>query len=151
MTKEQKQIALILVMLPILAVVVLSGMKRKKVNPSVAVSQVSLKLVDSEVKEAIAIPVAADSNALETQKKHAEAPWGRDPFSSDTYKSGQANSELKLQGISCRKDNVGFAFINNEIVKKGDIIGGYEVGEILKDKVLLKKGSQSFYLTFPEE
>jgi hypothetical protein len=151
MTKEQKQITLILGMLPVLAAVVLSSMKHKKVNVPVAAPQTHLTLVDSEVKVPAAIPAAADSNALETQKKHAEAPWGRDPFSSDIYKSGQANSELKLQGISYRKDNVGFAFINNEIVKKGDVIGGYEVGEVLKDKVLLKKGSQSFYLTFPEE
>ncbi|MCX5708713.1 MAG: hypothetical protein NTY14_07100 [Candidatus Omnitrophica bacterium] len=151
MTKEQKQIAWILAMLPVLAVVVLSGMKRKKVNVPVAAPQAHLTLVDAEVKVPAPVSAAADRNALETQKKRAEAPWGRDPFSSDTYKSGQANSELKLQGISCRKDKVGFAFINNEIVKKGDIIGGYEVGEVLKDKVLLKKGSQSFYLTFPEE
>jgi hypothetical protein len=151
MTKDQKQIALILAMLPILAIALLSGMKRKKVNVPVAASQDPLTLVDAGVKVSAPIPAAADRNTLETQKKRAEAPWGRDPFSSDTYKSGQANSELKLKGISCRKDKIGFAFINDEIVKKGDIIGGYEVGEVLKDKVLLKKGTQSFYLTFPEE
>jgi hypothetical protein len=150
MTKEQKEIAMILGMLPVLAVAVLSGMKHKKINTPVAAPQSSLTLANAGIKVSTA-PAAADSNTLETQKRRAEAPWGRDPFSSDTYKSGQANSELKLQGISCRRDKVGFAFINNEIVKKGDIIGGYEVGEILKDKVLLRKGSQSFYLTFPEE
>jgi hypothetical protein len=150
MTREQKQIAVIVAMLPVLAFALLSGMKRKKVNTSAAASQVPLTLVDTEVKAPASAP-AADNNALETQRKRAEAPWGRDPFSSDTYKSGQANSELKLQGLSYRKDNVGFAFINNEIVKKGDIISGYEVGEVLKNRVLLKKGSQSFYLTFPEE
>jgi hypothetical protein len=150
MTKEQKQIAGILVMLPVLALVVLSSMNRKKAKGPIAQFQEPLIGVDAEVKVSSVLP-AADSKTLETQKKRAEAPWGRDPFSSDTYKSGQASSELKLQGVSYRKDNIGFAFINNEIVKKGDTIGGYEVEEVLKDRVLLRKGSQSFYLTFPEE
>jgi hypothetical protein len=151
MTKEQKQLAAILAMLPILAFFVLSGVNRKKPKRAAAISpQPSLTIVDAGVKVSSILP-AADSNVLDNQKKRAEAPWGRDPFLSDTYKSGQASSELKLQGISTRQDKVGFAFINNEIVRKGDSIGGYEVGEILKDRVLLKKGSQSFYLTFPEE
>jgi hypothetical protein len=150
MTKEQKQLAAILAMLPVLAFFVLSGASRKKSKVAAVNSQPTLAVVDAGVKVSSFLPVA-DSNTLENQKKRAEAPWGRDPFSSDTYKSGQASSELKLQGISTRKDNVGFAFINNEIVKIGDSIGGYEVAEISKDRVLLKKGTQSFYLTFPEE
>jgi hypothetical protein len=150
MTKEQKQIAVILAMLPVLAFLVFSGVSRKKPKGAGVGPQIPLTVVETGVKVSSLLP-AADSNALENQKKRAEAPWGRDPFSSGTYKSGQANSELKLQGISYRKDKVGFAFINNEIVKKGDSIGGYEVGEVLKDRVLLKKGTQSFYLTFPEE
>jgi hypothetical protein len=150
MTKEQKQIFGILAMLPVLALFVLSAMNHKKAKGSVAQPQGPLIVVDAGVKVSSVLP-AADSKMLETQKKRAEAPWGRDPFSSDIYKSGQASSELKLQGVSYRKDNVGFAFINNEIVKVGDTIGGYEVEEVLKDRVLLKKGAQSFYLTFPEE
>ena len=45
----------------------------------------------------------------------------------------------------------GYALINNRIVKKGDKVGEYEVFEISKDRVLLKKGNQSFYLVFSEE
>ena len=138
MTKEQKQIAGILAMLPVLAFYVLSGVNHKKTKKAAQSPQPPLMVVDAVVKVSSILPVA-DSNALENQKKRAEAPWGRDPFLSDTYKSGQANSELKLQGISYRKDNVGFAFINNQIVKIGDSIGGYEVGEVLKNRVLLKK------------
>jgi len=151
MTKDQKNIAFILIMLPVLAFLILSNLGRKKAKrpglqpqPAGSLTAVNPGLKISTVPE-------IDSNVLEIQKKRAEIPWGRDPFLSDIYKSGQNSSELKLKGISYRKDNVGFASINDEIVKKGDTINGYEVSEVLKDRVLLKKGNQSFYLTFPEE
>ncbi len=151
MTKEQKNIAFIFIMLPVLAILILNNLGRKKAKGPGLQPQppAPLTAVDAGIK--ISNIPAIDNNVLETQKKRAESPWGRDPFSSDIYKSGQYSSELKLKGISYRKDNVGFASINDEIVKKGDTINGYEVGEVLKDRVLLKKGSQSFYLTFPEE
>lgn len=150
MTKDQVQITVIIVGLAVLGAVVMSNMKNKNIKKPVAQPEAAAPVIDSGVKVTAKLRLA-DSGVLENQKKRAEAPWGRDPFSSDTYKSGQASSELKLQGISYRKDNVGFAFINNEIVKKGDTIVDYEVEEVLKDRVLLKKGSQSFYLTFPSE
>lgn len=150
MNKDQKQIAIIIVMLAVLGIIVMSNMKSKKAKSPNAQPDAASLVIDSGIKVMAKLPVV-DNNVLENQKKRSEAPWGRDPFSSDTYKSGQASSELKLQGISYRKDNVGFAFINNEIVKQGDAIAGYEVEEVLKDRVLLKKGSQSFYLTFPAE
>lgn len=150
MNKDQKQIVIIILMLVVLAVVVMGNMKRKKAKSPAAQPDAASVVIDSGVKVTAKLPVL-DSNVLENQKKRSEAPWGRDPFSSDTYKAGQVSAELKLQGISYRKDNVGFAFINNEIVKQGDAISGYEVEEVLKDRVLLKKGSQSFYLTFPAE
>jgi hypothetical protein len=150
MTKDQTQITVIIIGVMVIAAIVANNMKSKKIKKPVAQTEAASVVIDSGVKVTAKLP-AVDSNVLENQKKRAEAPWGRDPFSSDTYKSGQVSSELKLQGISYRKDNVGFAFINNEIVKQGDAIAGYEVEEVLKDKVLLKKGSQSFYLTFPAE
>jgi len=150
MAKDQIQITIIIVGLVGLAAIVTNNMKSKKIKQSVAQPDAASVVIDSGVKVTAKLPVA-DSNVLENQKKRAEAPWGRDPFSSDTYKSGQVSSELKLQGISYRQDNVGYAFINNEIVKQGDAIAGYEVEEVLKDRVLLKKGGQSFYLTFPAE
>jgi hypothetical protein len=151
MTKDQRNIAIIVALLPILAFSVLSNLGRKKNKGAGQKTEPLAPIVAIDQGIKASNPQPADGGALESQKKHSENPWGRDPFSSDIYKSGQANPELKLQGISYRKDNVGFAFINNEIVKKGDSINGYEVQEVLKDKVLLKRGSQSFYLTFLEE
>ena len=150
MTKEQRQLAIIVGMLPILALAVISGLSRKKEKP-VPLLQEAAPLPQANTVAKLNQQFPVTKSVAESQNKRAQGPWGRDPFTSDVYKSVQAESELKLQGISYRKDKVGFAFINNEIVKKGDIVGGYEVAEILKDRVLLKKGSQSFYLAFPEE
>ena len=151
MTAEQRNIWIILVLLPILALAIISSLGHKKAKTPRPQPDLLSPLPD--ISPVIRAPLSsgAGTNVLEIQKKRAENPWGRDPFSSDTYRSGQLNSELKLQGISYRQDKVGFAFINNEIVKQGEMINGYKVEEISKDKVLLKKESQNFYLTFPEE
>jgi hypothetical protein len=149
MTAEQRNIWIILALLPILAFTVISnigGKKAKTIKP-----QPELLSSLPGIVPGIKVPAGIETNVLEIQKKRAENTWGRDPFSSDIYKSGQLNSELKLKGISFRQDKIGFAFINNEIVKQGEMINGYKVEQILKDKVLLKKENQSFYLTFPEE
>jgi hypothetical protein len=121
--------------------------KQRKPAPAAAVDQAG--------PQSAALPAAtgfvpADSAVLEAQRRNAEKPWGRDPFAADPYKAGQV-SELSLAGISYRADRLGYAFISDEIVKVGDSVRGYTVVEILKDKVLLRKGAQSFYLTFPEQ
>ena len=149
MTKEQKQFIVIGVGVIILTVVVLSNLnkgKKKKSPPDQNLTNATpATMAIDKVKY---VPV--DQEGIAAQKKRAELPWGKDPFLSDIEKGDQIE-ELKLQGISFGQDNVGFAFINNMIVKKGDKIGEYEVFEIFKDKVLIKKGNQSFYLVFPEE
>ncbi len=151
MTKEKLQLGVIIIGIPVLVFMLAGNFTRKKTAKPVVIKpeQAPKITVDAEAGNSnLAEDVA---NILEIQKKRAEGDWGRDPFSSGSYDSGEFNSEFKLQGISYREDKVGFAFINNEILKKGDLISGYEVVEILKDKVLLKKGGQSFYLVFSEE
>ena len=59
-------------------------------------------------------------------------PGAGDPFSPSKAGLEYQRSDLELKGISVGKDKAGFAFINNEIVKTGDKIGGYEVGEVEK-------------------
>ncbi|MDD5347971.1 MAG: hypothetical protein PHT59_05095 [Candidatus Omnitrophica bacterium] len=151
MTKQQVQIVVIAAGIPLMAFLFWSNFKPKKKKAA------SVPLPVAQDAPAPAAPAAAkpvfvpaDAAVLEAQKKNAERNWGKDPFAADPYKAGKA-SQLHLQGISFRADKVGYAFINNEIVRAGDSIVGYEVVEILKDKVLLKKGPQSFYLTFPEQ
>jgi hypothetical protein len=146
MSKEKWQIIGIVIGIIIMALIFYTNLKPKKRN--VAVLAPAPLPIPVGVQPPAFVP--ADSSVLESQKKNAEKAWGRDPFSADPYKAGQA-SELHLQGISYRRDNVGYAFINNEIVKKGDSVQGWLVVEVYKDKVFLKKGDQSFYLTFPEQ
>ena len=149
MDRQKLAIFVILIGIPIFAVVMAKNLKPRKKRPRAPAVQV----VPAAVPQAQVVQAPGqkgDAKSLEAQKARAELPWGRDPFFSDPYKAGQA-SDLQLLGISYRTDGKGFANINNEIVKQGDTVSGFQVMEVLKDKVLLNKGDQSFYLTFPEQ
>ena len=75
-------------------------------------------------------------------------PPGKDYFNSKEAKTNKLYSieDMVVKGITIGKDKSALAFINNEIVKIGDSISGYNVDEIQKDKVILSKGSQIFTL-----
>ncbi|MCX7926691.1 MAG: hypothetical protein N2606_00910 [Candidatus Omnitrophica bacterium] len=152
MDKQKIQIIIIILGIPLMFFLFWHNLsfKNKKRKTQATVSQLQEASSGNSFFQANNKVEEVEAAVLEEQRKNAQKPWGRDPFSADPYKAGQA-SALRLQGISMRKDKVGFAFVSNEIVKVGDIISGYEVVEILPDKVLLRKGSQSFYLTFPEQ
>ncbi|MBU1871286.1 MAG: hypothetical protein KKH80_00580 [Candidatus Omnitrophica bacterium] len=151
MSKAIKQLIITGVLIIVLVLVMLNSFKsisKKKTKKSDKGQQATANL--SLIPENI----PADKKLIFAQKKRAESlEWGRDPFvyveteKDKNYRSGT----LTLKGISLGKDKVGFAFINNEIVKIGDTIGDHQVLEVDKDKVLLRKGSQSFYLVLPEE
>ncbi len=98
-----------------------------------------------------AAAITADSSTISLQKERENVPWGRDPFSASKISREYQRADLELKGISFGADKSGFAFINNEIVKSGDKVGDYEVVAIEKDKILLKRGAQSFYLALPKE
>ncbi|MDO8748272.1 MAG: hypothetical protein Q7J72_04040 [Candidatus Omnitrophota bacterium] len=98
-----------------------------------------------------AAAITADSSTIGLQKERENIPWGRDPFSASKISREYQRADLELKGISFGADKSGFAFINNEIVKSGDKVGDYEVVAIEKDKILLKRGTQSFYLALPKE
>jgi type II secretory pathway component PulC len=109
---------------------------------------------DATPSEAVipAVPVHARARDKTTalQLKRWEAAWGRDPFWSVSDSSGKLN-ELELKGISFSHDKKGYAFINDQIVSSGDTLGGYEISRIEKDRVMLTRGSQTFFLTFSED
>ncbi len=93
----------------------------------------------------------AREQELTLQKEREKLDWGRDPFSASKSAKEYQRANLQIKGISLGKNKTALAFINNEIVKKGDTIGEYEITEIQKDKVMLRKGEQSFYLVLPQE
>ncbi len=150
--KDLTQIGVIVVGVIFLAVSVMGNLKKKPKKapaaPVAGISQPSDVLVKTDPNNKGAL---SDDKKIKSQADRANMEWGRDPFSASLDKEYQI-SELKLQGISVGKDvKSGYAFINDEIVAKGEKVGAYEVVDIQKDKVLLKKGAQSFYLTFPAE
>jgi hypothetical protein len=151
MSKTFKELAITSVLIIVLVVVVINNLKgrsRKRPKGRQESSGVSGVLSPSSVN------VPADKGIIRAQKERAESlVWGRDPFQYIETKTDRSyrTESLILKGISLGRDKPAFAFINSEIVKTGDIIGGYEVIRIQRDRVLLKKGSRVFYLTLPEE
>ncbi|MEK6563615.1 MAG: hypothetical protein AABZ65_01115 [Candidatus Omnitrophota bacterium] len=130
------------------------GKKPKKNTVSVSSSKTSAAGPKNSSASALtqaAAAITADSGTISLQKERENVPWGRDPFSASKISREYQRADLELKGISFGADKSGFAFINNEIVKSGDKVGDYEVVAIEKDKILLKRGTQSFYLALPKE
>lgn len=132
------------------------GKKPKKGGTVKPASGSSAALAASKNQPAVSLQqaaeaIAADSGTIGLQKERESIPWGRDPFSASKISREYQRADLELKGISFGADKSGFAFINNEIVKSGDKVGDYEVVTVEKDKILLKRGSQSFYLALPKE
>ena len=97
-----------------------------------------------------AIYVMANAEEIKKQKDKEALEWKRDPF----FRSGKneltSNVNLQLKGVSLGKGR-GFTFINDQILTVGDSISGYKIAEIERNKVLLQKGLEHFYLVLPEE
>ena len=155
MSKEKLEIGATIAGVVIFIIIIIGNFKPKSsagksVGPSAGAAA---QQQPGAILKAAANPrlVPSDQQELNLQKEHTELAWGRDPFSPSKTGLEYQRSDLELKGISVGKDKAGFAFINNEIVKTGDKIGGYEVGEVEKNRVLLKKGGQSFYLPLPGE
>lgn len=147
--KQKKQLIMVGVLLIVLIFAVMSSMKKKPANTAEFKAGPSAGIAPK--LQAPAGPVAApkpEEKKLNAQLERAKGAWSRDPFVAPSEKEYQMGT-LQLKGISFDKTKGGFAFINNDIVKKGDTIGEYEVVDIEKNRVLLKKGNQSFYLAFP--
>jgi type II secretory pathway component PulC len=145
--KEQIQIAVICIGLLMLAFFALSNFKKAAKRPAPpppaaapATEAVMGAPVDGRSRDSI--------SAL--QAKRWESGWGRDPFWVLSDSTGTL-SELELKGISFSGSKKGFAFINDQIVSIGDMIGGYEISRIEKDRVMLTRGTQTFFLTFSEK
>ena len=76
---------------------------------------------------------------LERQEKALQ--WGRDPFAlpggSVSGAGVTTDGEFHLSAIIYREGR-GVAIINNKILRKGDMIEGRRVAEILEDRVVLQ-------------
>lgn len=149
MDKQKKQLIIVGVLVLVLLISILSSQKKKPVKTDELKVEPQSGIVPKPPLVAGPVtPVRPEEKKMSAQLERAKSAWGRDPFSEPSDK-GYQMGQLQLKGISFDKIKGGYAFINNEIVKKGDTIGEYEVVEIDKNRVMLKKGNQSFYLVFP--
>lgn len=151
MTKQTTQLAITACLIVALLFIVANNLKKKSLPGKRAAAQgAATQTVPAAYQApAVASPAADDAKIL-AQRERAALAWGRDVFSQATDKEYQ-RSDLSLKGISFGADQTGFAFINDDIVKVGDKVGDYEILEIHKDKVLVGKGTQNFYLTLSQE
>lgn len=155
--KEKFEIGVTIIGIVALAAILAGSFGKKprkggtlKPSPGSPAAPNSKSLPASSLQQA-AEAIAADSGTIGLQKERENISWGRDPFSASKISREYQRADLELKGISFGADKSGFAFINNEIVKSGDKVGDYEVVTVEKDKILLKRGAQSFYLALPKE
>jgi hypothetical protein len=93
----------------------------------------------------------ASAEELRSQQEKAEMDWAMDPFFHSVDKEVYQGSSLTLKGVSIGRGRRRYATINDQIVTIGDSLFGYRVEEIDKTRVLLKRGTESYYLVFPEQ
>lgn len=153
MNKVVKEIAITAFLIVVLAVIVLNNLRaRDGSKKSAKESKSDQQPVEVRLSSSTAATPGAEIVRLQKERA-AILVWARDPFEyveTETDKGGYTDA-LSLRGVSIGKDRPCFAFINNEIVRVGDFIGGYQVVQIERDKVLVKKGNQAFYLTLSGE
>lgn len=96
--------------------------------------------------------VEVDRDYLERCRQR---PWGHDPFYNgyNPNRPVEVSAEevnLHLLGILYREVNAQ-ALINGQVVKKGDIVDGFEIMEISKDYVAVKDGNKTIHLRVKKE
>ena len=130
--------------------------KKPLLAPSAAASAVNIPVLNLPALQAKNEPKAeagakASAEELKSQQDKAAMDWGMDPFFHAVNKDIYHGSSLTLKGVSIGKGRRKYATINVEIVTIGDSLFGYRVEEIDKSRVLLKRGTESYYLVFPEQ
>ncbi len=113
----------------------------QELQPEIGLEEV---FVDAESQDKLSL-------LKQTQKKLEEADWTNDPFA-----IGEGSlflkdlSSFKLTGILLDPDGA-HAVINDEVLKVGDELAGWEVIEILPNKIILKRGDEEVSLNLWEE
>ncbi len=106
------------------------------------------------VPEAPVVP--GFSPTAETEKpvlRNVKLAWERDPFLLPKPPEGKAarpsKTSLRLVGI-LDGNNGRFAILDEEVVRKGDVVGGERIQEVGKDRVVLVRGNVKRVLSLEE-
>jgi hypothetical protein len=146
--KEHIQIGVIAIGLLAIPFFIMANFKKPEKKPE-ASGPLTIT-VSTDVPAAMPAGGSMNDKTAGLQSERWGMPWGRDPFMAISDSVGKLN-EFQLKGISFSKNKKGYAFINDQITAVGETIGEYEVALIEKDRVMLKRGAQTFYLTFTEQ
>jgi hypothetical protein len=146
--KQHVQIGIIGIGLLALPFFIMANLKKPEKKPGVP-GPLTIA-VSTEAPAAMPTGGSMNDKTAGLQSQRWDMPWGRDPFMAISDSVGKLN-EFQLKGISFSRNKKGYAFINDQIAAVGETIGEYEVAAIEKDRVMLKRGAQTFYLTFTEQ
>lgn len=156
LTKEQKQLIVIIVGVVILAVVLVFNRKKAEEKGDNSVSEeTSVPAGEKATPETAGSRPSVSPDIREEQRASLNKPYGRDPFTPASYEPKVADPEtspisLSLRAISIREGAAPMAVINNSIARIGDKIGDVEIVGIYKDHVLLKRGGRKYKLKLKE-
>lgn len=153
--KKQQLIILSILTLVLGGALVNAFMPKKRSKPAIAVSTEPVLLtpvasVPSTAPRFDAAGAKASNEESIEQQGVADKPWGADPFFHVVSNEVFEGSSLVLKGVSIGAGRRKYATINNEIVTVGDTVFGYRVEAIDQTKVLLKRGTESYYLVWSE-
>jgi len=88
-----------------------------------------------------------DWNGFRELRGEPEMQTHTDPFTTGVSAAEDLTVEdLQLTGIVYRKENDAFALVSGYLVRPGDLIAGYRVDAIEKDRVRLKRIDDIFVL-----
>ena len=167
MTKSTKELVITLCLLPVLALVVMNALRQGRGTSEGTPESLAATPGESGEEEVTGEDVkpvlsSVPEEDLNKQRKRSTMEWGRDPFFGVWGQEGAEQgwvaysgvetkelSELSLTAISWMPENP-IVLINKQLVSEGEFVLGYEVVDIQKDKVILRKGNKEHVLT-PEE
>lgn len=161
LTKEQKQLTVIVAGLVVIAVVLFFNFRGKEEKGSNSVSEeTSVPVGEKAAPEAAESRPKVSPDIRSKQEAVLSKPYGRDPFTLASLEPeieapkvavpGTSSITLSLRAISIREGAAPMAVINNSIARIGDKIGDVEIVGIYKDHVLLKKGGRKYKLKLEE-
>ncbi len=166
MTKEQKQLTVIVVGLVVIAVVLFFNLRKKEEKSGNSVSEeTSVPAGEKATPETAESRPSVSPDIRRKQEAALAKPYGRDPFTLPSREPEivapkvvapkvadpeLAPISLSLRAISIREGAAPMAVINNSIARVGDKIGDVEIVGIYKDHVLLKRGGRKYKLKLKE-
>jgi len=119
-----------------------TGKKKTPVPPAKVVSAVTPAPAATGVPPVISQIATEIKEAFKPQPGSFDVAWAKDPFLLPQMKKEKESiqkTSLKLVAIMEGQEGR-IAIIDNEVVKKGDIVGGEKVQSIEKDSVTLVRG-----------